>query len=113
MMKKEKLIKFFKFLRNKYTLTVSFLLVWLIFFDRYDFYTQYQSFAELGKLKKEKAYYLEEIKKNDESLKNLQTDTVYLEKYAREKYLMKKPNEDVFIIIDNSKTAEEKTTAND
>ena len=110
MMKKEKLVKIFNFLKNKYTLTITFLLVWLIFFDRYDFYTQYESFAELAKLKKERAYYLEEIQKNDESLKNLQTDTVYLEKYASEKYLMKKPNEDVFIIIDNSKSTSETTT---
>ncbi len=102
-MQNQKLLKLFHFLKNKYTLSILFLLVWLIFIDRYDFVTQYRSVAELKRLEKEKAYYELEISRNDKNLKQLQNDPVYLERFAREKYLMKGPNEDVFIIIDKSK----------
>jgi cell division protein FtsB len=92
-------------LKNKYTITIVFLMGWLLFFDRYDFITQYKTVKELKQLEEEKAYYLAEITKNENDLKHLKEDPVYLERFAREKYLMKQPNEDVFIILDNSITA--------
>jgi cell division protein FtsB len=92
-------------LKNKYTITMVFLLTWLLFFDRYDFITQYKTVKELKQLEEEKQYYLAEISKNETDLKNLKENPIYLERFAREHYLMKQPNEDVFIIIDNSITA--------
>jgi len=92
----------FSVLKNKYTITIVFLLSWLLFFDRYDFITQYKTVKELKQLEEEKQYYLAEITKNENDLKNLKEDAIYLERFAREKYLMKQPNEDVFIILDNS-----------
>ncbi len=92
-------------LKNKYTITIVFLLSWLLFFDRYDFVTQYKTVQELKQLDEEKKYYLAEIEKNETDLKHLIEDPVYLERFAREKYLMKQPNEDVFIILDNSISA--------
>ncbi len=100
---------FLAVLKNKYTITILFLLTWLLFFDRYDFVTQYNTVKELKYLEEERQYYLTEIGKNENDLKHLIEDPVYLETFAREKYLMKKANEDVFIILDNrvsSKTAE-------
>lgn len=78
-----------------------FLLTWLLFFDRYDFITQYRTVKELKQLEEEKQYYLSEILKNENDLNHLKEDPIYLERFAREKYLMKEANEDVFIIIDN------------
>jgi cell division protein FtsB len=78
-----------------------FLLTWLLFFDRYDFVTQYKTVKELKQLEEEKQYYLSEIAKNENDLNLLKEDPVYLERFAREKYLMKQANEDVFIILDN------------
>lgn len=78
-------------------------MVWLAFFDRYDFITQYRMYAELQDLKAERKYYLNEIARNDKDLNGLLNDTESLEKLAREKYLMRNPGEDVYIIIDKTK----------
>jgi cell division protein FtsB len=100
-----KIKNIFSVLKNKYTITIVFLLTWLLFFDRYDFITQYETVKELKQLEEEKQYYLAEIAKNENDLKNLRENPVYLERFAREQYLMKQANEDVFIIIDNSVSA--------
>ena len=100
-MLKPKLENIFYVLKNKYTITIVFLLTWLLFFDRYDFVTQYKTVQELKQLEEEKQYYLAEILKNEIDLKQLKENPIYLERFAREKYLMKETNEDVFIIIDN------------
>jgi cell division protein FtsB len=94
-------------LKNKYTITIVFLMTWLLFFDRYDFITQYETVKELKQLEEEKLYYVAEIAKNENDLKHLKEDPVYLERFAREKYLMKQPNEDVYIILDNRISASE------
>lgn len=85
-------------LKNKYFVTLIFFLVWLIFFDRYDLISQHDFRQDLKDLRKEKKYYLEEIRKNTEVMNALQFDSIALEKFAREKYLMKKDNEDIFVI---------------
>jgi len=91
----------FNLLKNKYTITIIAMMAWLLFFDRYDFITQYKTVKELKKLEEEKQYYVDEIAKNERNLKLLKEDSVYLERFAREKYLMKQQGEDVFIISDN------------
>ena len=96
-------------LKTKFFLTVLFLTVWLSFFDRYDFFTQYKTVQELKQLQKDKAYFQEEIDKNNEMIQALLSSPKELEKYGRETYLMKKDNEDVFIIIDNSAKSQEES----
>ena len=91
----------FNLLKNKYTITIIAMMAWLLFFDRYDFITQYKTVKELKKLEEEKQYYVDEIAKNERDLKLLKEDSVYLERFAREKYLMKQTGEDVLIISDN------------
>jgi cell division protein FtsB len=99
----QKLIPVYRFVRNKYLLTGLFFLVWLMFFDRYDFFSQYRTVQELNKLNKEKDYYRQEIEKNNVDLNNLLNNSEELERIAREKYLMKADDEEVFIIIDKTK----------
>ena len=55
---------------------------------------------KLNKLKKEKQYYLEEIEKAEKKMDDLKNNKESLEKFAREEYLMKKENEDIFIFVD-------------
>jgi cell division protein DivIC len=55
---------------------------------------------KLNELKKEKKFYIDEIKKDSVMIQKLLYDTLELEKYAREKYLMKKDNEDLYLLID-------------
>ena len=54
----------FKIIKNKYFLTVIALVVWLLFFDKNDVFTQYELIQKCNKLNKEKAYYIEEIEDN-------------------------------------------------
>jgi cell division protein FtsB len=71
----------------------------MTFFDRNDLITQFKQWSNLDQMKQDKAYYLREIEKNREMIEGLTTDTEQLETFAREKYLMKKDNEDVFVIV--------------
>ena len=88
-----------KIAKNKYFLTIIGLLVWLIFFDKNDAFTQYELIQKCQKLEKDKDYYLAEIENNKSNLKELRTNKKSLETFSREKYLMKKENEDVFVFV--------------
>lgn len=91
--------KIFSVITNKYLLTVVGLAVWLTFFDRNDIFTQYDLRQQVLKLEKERDYYLNEITANNKAIEELHTNQKSLEKFARETYLMKKDNEDVFVIV--------------
>jgi cell division protein FtsB len=70
----------------------------MLFFDRNDVFTQMQRRSELNELKQSKAYFEKQIAENRKFSKDLQFNAQAIEKYAREKYLMKRDNEDLFII---------------
>lgn len=91
--------KVLKVVKNKYLLTLLGLAVWLTFFDRNDIFTQYNLRQEVVKLEQERDYYLSEIASNKKSIRELQTNDKSLERFARETYLMKRDNEDVFVIV--------------
>jgi cell division protein FtsB len=86
-------------IRNKYLIAGIAFLAWMLFFDRNDLMSQYEYRTQLNKLQDEKRFYLIESAKAVKDLNELTTDKAKLEKFAREKYLMKKANEDVFVII--------------
>ena len=91
-------IKTPKSLRNKFFLTGLVFLLWLAFFDKNNLV---DLFGELNKIKgyeKEKVYYEEKITSDREKIKELRTNKENLEKFARVQYLMKKQNEDIFIV---------------
>lgn len=78
--------------------------MWMMFFDRNDLLSQYEYRSQLNKLKQEKEFYIKETDQVRTDLTELTTNKERLEKFAREKYLMKKDNEDVYVIIrENSK----------
>ena len=99
--------KLIPILKNKYLLAIVFFAVWLTFFDRYDLITQSEFRNELNDLRTERKYYLQEINKNNEIMNALKNDSIALEKFAREKYLMKKDNEDIFVIENLNDTINE------
>jgi cell division protein FtsB len=90
--------KYLKIVFNKYLVTLVAVGVWLTFFDRNDLFTQLDLFQQVQKLKSERDYYKADIDQNKKMMQSLQTDPKALEKYAREVYLMKKQDEDVFVI---------------
>ncbi|WP_129718107.1 septum formation initiator family protein [Pedobacter sp. SYP-B3415] len=90
-------------LRNKYFLATLVFAVWMLFFDRNDIASQYEYGRQVSKLQEEKDFYEKEIKQVKKDLNELNTDLQTAEKYARERYFMKKDNEDVFVIIRENK----------
>jgi cell division protein DivIC len=90
-------------LKNKYFLTTVGFIVWILFFDTRDFITShFRERAELVKLEKSKQYYEQQIAVTQKELDQLKTNPALLEKYAREKYLMKRDDEDLFLIKEGS-----------
>lgn len=85
-------------LKNKYFLSTTAFIVWLLFFDPRDVFTQIQHRRELKELQVSRAWYQKEISKESIEAEQLKTNPAIIEKYARENYLMKRDNEDIFII---------------
>jgi cell division protein FtsB len=85
-------------LKNKYFISLVIFSAILIFFDRNDFFSQRERRRELQELEQSKKYYTGQIETESKELEQLKTNPATLEKYAREKYLMKRDNEDLFIV---------------
>ena len=85
-------------MKSKYLLTGVVFLVLLLFFDDRDILTNVQHRRELKALEASRDHYNELIKTTKTELEQLQHNPAVLEKYAREKYRMKKDNEDLFIV---------------
>jgi cell division protein DivIC len=84
--------------RNFYFVTGFCFLVWMIFLDSNDLISRYRMGAKLRELDDEKEYYKVKIGDVEKDRKELMTNRELLEKFAREKYLMKKEDEDIFVI---------------
>ena len=85
-------------LRNFYVVTGLCFLIWLTFLDSNDLISRFSLTAKLHSLENEKEYYQKKITEVEKDRKELMTNKELLEKFAREKYLMKKETEDVFVI---------------
>ncbi|MEO6733060.1 MAG: septum formation initiator family protein [Ferruginibacter sp.] len=86
------------FLKNKYLLTSLFFLVWMFFFNEKDLISEIKKNEKLRELQKSEQHLTETITETKQELSQLKTNAQTIEKYAREKFLMKKDNEDLFII---------------
>jgi cell division protein DivIC len=84
--------------RNFYAVTGFCFLVWMIFLDSNDLISRFKLGAKLRNLNREKEYYQAKIADVEKDREELMTNRELLEKFAREKYLMKKETEDIFII---------------
>ena len=86
-----------KILGNRYVLVLAFFAVWMFFLDNTSYMEHSVLNKQLDELEDNKKYYQDEIKHDDENIKLLKNPD-QIEKYAREKYFMKKDNEDIYII---------------
>lgn len=96
--------KIIPILINKYILVLAFFTVWMLFFDQRDFFYVWEQKQKLKEAENKKHYYEQEIEKAKKDLADLQNSPAALEKFAREKYLLKKDGEDVYL-ISSEKTA--------
>ncbi len=83
---------------NKYFLSFVFMLVWVLFFDQTDFFIQQSRLKDLEDLKTKTVYFKKEIEIAQQELSDIQNNPEALEKFAREKYFLKRDNEDIYII---------------
>ena len=87
-------------LRNKYLITFVVFLVWIFFIDTFDIITQVRMNNEFKQLKEQQEFYKAEIEKDSIKVYDLNNNPEEQERFARERFLMKKDNEDVFIVRD-------------
>ncbi len=86
-----------KILGNRYIIVLVFFIIWMLFLDNTSYMEQRVLNKQLDELENNKKYYQDEIKKDQENIKLLKNPD-QIEKYAREKYYMKRDSEDVYII---------------
>lgn len=91
--------KFLRILKNKYVIITLVFFVWIIIFDKNNLLSQIELAKKLHKLKEDKNYYLKEIIADSIKTHELLTNPENLEKFARERYLMKRDSEDIFLIV--------------
>ena len=87
----------FKFISNKYIWVLLFFVSWMLFLDNYSYLDHRLLNKQIQELEDNKEYYKEEINQDSKSIKSLKNPD-QIEKYAREKYYMKRENEDIYII---------------
>ena len=86
-------------MKNRYVLTVLIFLLWIIFLDPNNLISRAREIKTRNRLEREKEYYMGRIEEDRRKLNELRTSNENLEKYAREQYRMKRPDEDLFIIV--------------
>lgn len=87
-----------KIFRNKYIISFTAFVILMLFIDHNDIFLQLHRRQQLNDLLASKAYYEKQIEQTRKNLNDLQNNSAALEKYAREKYYLKKDNEDLFVI---------------
>ena len=87
----------FKFISNKYVISLLFFVTWLLFLDNYSYLDHRILNQQIDELERQKNYYKEEISNDQKNIKQLK-DPDQIEKFAREKYYMKKDSEDIYIV---------------
>lgn len=86
-------------LKNKYILVGGGIFLWIAFFDSHNLVKQAKLKSEMKELEDKRDFYKTEIKNDSIALHELTTNPETQEKFAREKYFMKKKNEDVIVIV--------------
>ena len=94
----DQLSRFLSVIRNKYVLSLLIFGGWMLFFDHNDLFLQRQRVAEKRSLEDSKAFYQLQIDETRAELAQIGHDPASLEKLARERYLMKRENEELYII---------------
>ncbi|MCH8534931.1 MAG: septum formation initiator family protein [Flavobacteriaceae bacterium] len=87
----------FKIASNKFVFVGLLFAVWMLFFDANSWLSHRELNQDKKDLLKNKAYYLQEIENDKKILENLK-DSIEIEKFARQQYFMKRPNEEIFIV---------------
>ena len=91
------MLKTLNILRNKYIISLTAFIVLMLFIDHNDIFVQMDRQRQLKTLIVGKQFYQQQIDQTKKNLADLQNNSAALEKYAREKFFLKRDNEDVFV----------------
>lgn len=89
----------FRLLKNKFFLSFLAFTVWIVVFDQHNLIDRIKTKRHLKQLREDTTFYHNRLKNDRDLIEQLETNQQNLEKFAREQYLMKKPDEDVFVIL--------------
>lgn len=95
-------VKLPAYTRNFYVATTAIFLLWMLLFDTNDLISQFKLWRQTVQLEEQKTHYVREVAKVKKEREALMGSPQLLEKFAREKYLMKKNTEDVFVIVEEA-----------
>jgi len=95
-----------KILGNRYVIVTVFFVIWMVFLDNTSYIEHSVLNKQLNELEDNKKYYQDEIKKDEKNIKLLKNPD-QIEKYAREKYYMKRNSEDIYLIEFEGDTVKE------
>jgi cell division protein DivIC len=98
-------------LRNKYVITIILFVLWVLLLDANNLVDRWRDMKKYRNLQRDKEYYSKRIEEDRRKLEELRTDNKSLEKFAREQYRMKKPDEDIYIIVSPQEEKEIQRTA--
>jgi cell division protein FtsB len=93
-------MKFIQIFKNKYLIATILFMVWMLFFDHNNIFLHLQYRKELNELKADKKYYQGQIDLTRKDVDLIKSNPQAMEKVAREQYLMKKDDEDVFVVVE-------------
>ncbi len=99
---KEFVLSVFKRIFNKYLVVFVVFAIWIVFFDENNLMKHRQNLQELAQLEAQLDFYKKKIEADKRKLHELQTNDENLEKFAREQFLMKKADEDIFVIVEEN-----------
>lgn len=91
-------MKLFRIILNKYLITAAAFAAWMFFFDQNDYFTQRERLRQLKEIEGDISYLKHEIESMEQAYQAMQQDPRKLEQFARERYRMKRDNEDVYVI---------------
>ncbi len=86
------------FIYNKYFMASALFAAWMLFFDRNDFFTLLERKKELNQIEQSKEYFSQKIAEGKKFSLDMRSNTDAVEKFVREKYLMKRDNEDLYLV---------------
>lgn len=92
--------KYLKYTRNFYFVFTVLFILWMVFIDSNDIMTQFTLRSKLSDLEEQKEFYQERRDKIKAEGEELLSNYELLEKFAREKYLMKRKSEDLYVIVE-------------
>lgn len=85
--------------KTRYALVLYAFAAWMTFFDANNLFYRLQIYSDLRQARQQRAYYQEELAQIKQEMQQLFSNEASLERFAREKYYMKRPDEDVFVFI--------------